>query len=155
MNDDYNEKSVYNVAAKTIGVRVQKALDPEVAALLDDSDLSHFGSDVEDLELEEDFMIKANLHDGAVNVELDDNLSLPEKSNLDKVGRNDTAGHVQRNEAKFATFEEKPRARRLLDEQFDLVSSLFSFFTCTNTRGYYFPSLITTYKRAITANKAS
>ncbi|XP_016490939.2 uncharacterized protein LOC107810650 [Nicotiana tabacum] len=121
VNDDYNEKSVYNVAAKTIGVRVQKALDPEVAALLDDSDLSHFGSDVEDLELEEDFMIKANLHDGAVNVELDDNLSLPEKSNLDKVGRNDTSGHVQRNEAKFATFEEKPRARRLLDEQFDLL----------------------------------
>ncbi|KAM3304591.1 protein LTV1 [Capsicum chacoense] len=121
VNDDSYEKYVYNVAAKTVGVRVQKAVDPEVAALLDDSDLSRFGSDDEDLELEEDFVIKANVPDGAVNVELDNNLSLPEKLNVDKVGSSDTTGHVQRNEAKFATFEEKPRARRLLDEQFDLL----------------------------------
>lgn len=127
MDDDSNEKYVYNVAAKTVGVRVQKAVDPEVAALLDDSDLSCFGSDVEDLELEEDFVITANLPDGAVNVEFDKNLSLPERSDIDKVESNDTAGHVQRNEAKFATIEEKPRARRPLDEQFDMVSSLFPY----------------------------
>ncbi|KAK4723019.1 hypothetical protein R3W88_013252 [Solanum pinnatisectum] len=121
VDDDSNEKYVYNVAAKTVGVRVQKAVDPEVAALLDDSDLSHFGSDVEDLELEEDFVITANLPDGADHVELDKNLSLLERSDVDKVGSNDTAGHVQRNEAKFATIEEKPRPRRPLDEQFDML----------------------------------
>ncbi|KAK4351916.1 hypothetical protein RND71_027434 [Anisodus tanguticus] len=121
VNDDSNEKYVYNVAAKTVGVRVQKAVDPEVAALLDDSDLSRFGSDVEDLELEEDFVIKANLPDGTVNLELDKNISLPDKLDTDKVGSNDTAGNVQRNEAKFASFEEQSRARRPLDEQFDLL----------------------------------
>ncbi|CAN4093935.1 unnamed protein product [Withania somnifera] len=121
VKDDSNEKYVYNVAAKTRGVRVQKAVDPEVAALLDDSDLSRFGSDDEDFELEEDFVIKANLADGAIDVELDKNLSFLEKSEVDKVGSNDTAAHVQRNEAKFATSKEKPRARRLLDEQFDLL----------------------------------
>ncbi|PHU21124.1 hypothetical protein BC332_12275 [Capsicum chinense] len=125
VNDDSYEKYVYNVAAKTVGVRVQKAVDPEVAALLDDSDLSRFGSDDEDLELEEDFVIKANLPDGAVNVELDKNLSLPDKSDVDNVGSSDTAGNVQRNEAKFATFEEKPRACRLLDEQFDLYDERY------------------------------
>ncbi|KAM3304593.1 hypothetical protein P3S67_011459 [Capsicum chacoense] len=125
VNDDSYEKYVYNVAAKTVGVRVQKAVDPEVAALLDDSDLSRFGSDDEDLELEEDFVIKANLPDGAVNVELDKNLSLPDKSDVDNVGSSDTAGNVQRNEAKFASFEEKPRACRLLDEQFDLYNERY------------------------------
>ncbi|PHT84886.1 hypothetical protein T459_13329 [Capsicum annuum] len=125
VNDDSYEKYVYNVAAKTVGVRVQKAVDPEVAALLDDSDLSRFGSDDEDLELEEDFVIKANLPDGAVNVELDKNLSLPDKSDVDNVGSSDTAGNVQRNEAKFASFEEKPRACRLLDEQFDLYDERY------------------------------
>lgn len=128
MDDDSNEKYVYNVAAKTVGVRVQKAVDPEVAALLDDSDLSRFGSDDEDLELEEDFVITANLPDGADNVELDKNLRLIERSDVDKVGSNDTAGPVQRNEAKFATIEEKPRARRPLDEQFDMVSCLFLLY---------------------------
>ncbi|KAL3372192.1 hypothetical protein AABB24_008638 [Solanum stoloniferum] len=121
VDDDSNEKYVYNVAAKTVGVRVQKAVDPEVAALLDDSDLSRFGSDEEDLELEEDFVITANLPDEADTVELDKNLSLLERSDVDKLGSNDTAGHVQRNEAKFATIEEKPRARRPLDEQFDML----------------------------------
>ncbi|MCE3214751.1 hypothetical protein HAX54_053222 [Datura stramonium] len=121
VNDDSNGQYVYNVAAKTVGVRVQKAVDPEIAALLDDSDLSRFGSDVEDLELEEDFVIKANLPDGPVNVELGKNLGMLERLDVDKVGSDDTAGHMQRNEAKFATIEEKPRARRLLDEQFDLL----------------------------------
>ncbi|KAF4389729.1 hypothetical protein F8388_009862, partial [Cannabis sativa] len=51
---DPNEEFVYSVASKTVGIKVKKAVDPEVAALLDDdSDASRFGSDVEDLE--EDF----------------------------------------------------------------------------------------------------
>ncbi|CAJ1942169.1 unnamed protein product [Sphenostylis stenocarpa] len=53
------ENSLYTVASKTTSVRVQKAVDPEVAALLDDSDVSRLGSDVEDLE--EDFVVQANL----------------------------------------------------------------------------------------------
>ncbi|MCD7459090.1 hypothetical protein HAX54_040052 [Datura stramonium] len=93
VNDDSNGQYVYNVAAKTVG----------------------------DLELEEDFVIKANLPDGPVNVELGKNLGMLERLDVDKVGSDDTAGHMQRNEAKFATIEEKPRARRLLDEQFDLL----------------------------------
>ncbi|KAI3711368.1 hypothetical protein L2E82_41395 [Cichorium intybus] len=61
-NDDNSYKnSSYGVAVKTVPVRIQKAIDPEVAALLDDSDVSRFGSDVEDLE--EDFVFNANLPD--------------------------------------------------------------------------------------------
>ncbi|KAJ4960935.1 hypothetical protein NE237_020845 [Protea cynaroides] len=57
---DVNEDSMYTVAAKTLGLRIQKAVDPEVTALLDDGDLSWFGLlDVEDLE--EDFVDRANL----------------------------------------------------------------------------------------------
>ncbi|KAF5198272.1 Low temperature viability protein, partial [Thalictrum thalictroides] len=56
IGDDLKANSIYTVAAKTFGVKVQKAVDPEVAALLDDDDdLSRFGSDVEDLE--EDFVV--------------------------------------------------------------------------------------------------
>ena len=40
-------------------MRIQKAVDSEVAALLDDSDLSQLGSDIEDLE--EDFVVQVNL----------------------------------------------------------------------------------------------
>ncbi|KAF5196839.1 Low temperature viability protein, partial [Thalictrum thalictroides] len=60
IGDDLKANSIYTVAAKTFGVKVQKAIDPEVAALLDDDDdLSRFGSNVEDLE--EDFVVQANL----------------------------------------------------------------------------------------------
>ncbi|KMZ66547.1 hypothetical protein ZOSMA_295G00020 [Zostera marina] len=38
----------------------QRAIDEEVAKLLEDEDLSLFGSDNEDLE--EDFVVKANLY---------------------------------------------------------------------------------------------
>ncbi|KAL6125627.1 hypothetical protein ACLB2K_073683 [Fragaria x ananassa] len=62
-NEAPDEKAIYTVASKTVNVRVQRAVDPEVSALLDDSDTaSRFGSDDEDLE--EDFVIKANLPDG-------------------------------------------------------------------------------------------
>ncbi|GAY60927.1 hypothetical protein CUMW_205850, partial [Citrus unshiu] len=52
--NEASEKSIYSVASKTVNVKVQRAVDPEVAALLDDSYLSPLGSDVEDLE--EDFL---------------------------------------------------------------------------------------------------
>ena len=56
-----DDKLMYSVASKTVNVKVKKAIDPEVAALLEDSDGSQFGSDVEDLE--EDFVVRANLAD--------------------------------------------------------------------------------------------
>nr|KYP61616.1 Protein LTV1 isogeny [Cajanus cajan] len=87
------ENSLYSVASKTTSVRIQKAVDPEVAALLDDSDVSRLGSDVEDLE--EDFVVRANLDE-------DDEEKDHGVPGVDCVG-------------------EKPRVRRLLDEQFDLL----------------------------------
>ncbi|KAJ0262135.1 F-box domain-containing protein [Hirschfeldia incana] len=57
---DDDDKLRYRVASKTVNViKVKKAIDPEVAALLEGSDGSEFGSDVEDLE--EDFVVQANL----------------------------------------------------------------------------------------------
>ncbi|KAL1195017.1 hypothetical protein V5N11_031109 [Cardamine amara subsp. amara] len=58
VNEEANDKSMYSVASKTVNVKVQKAIDPEVVALLENSDGSEFGSDVEDLE--EDFVVQAN-----------------------------------------------------------------------------------------------
>ncbi|KAI8002120.1 hypothetical protein LOK49_LG08G00366 [Camellia lanceoleosa] len=84
VKDDSNEKSIYNVASRTVGVRIQKAVDPEVVALLDDSDLSPFGSDDEDLE--EDFVVKANLLDEAEDVEFDKKLNLVENSAVNRKG---------------------------------------------------------------------
>ena len=70
-NEAPDEKAIYTVASKTVNVRVQRAVDPEVSALLDDSDAaSRFGSDDEDLE--EDFVIKANLPDGDEEEEEED-----------------------------------------------------------------------------------
>ncbi|KAF5943217.1 hypothetical protein HYC85_020859 [Camellia sinensis] len=82
VKDDSNEKSIYNVASRTVGVRIQKVVDPEVVALLDDSDLSRFGSDDEDLE--EDFVVKANLLDEAEDVEFDKKLNLVENSAVNR-----------------------------------------------------------------------
>eukprot|EP01018_Ginkgo_biloba_P011754 Gb_13741 [translate_table: standard] len=54
-----NFNAFNDVSASTFHVRrLQKAVDPEVAANLEKSDGSEFGSDVEDLE--EDFVIQAN-----------------------------------------------------------------------------------------------
>lgn len=111
---------------KLTNVRVQKAVDPEVAALLDDSDVSRFGSDVEDLE--EGFIVQANLCE-----DKEDDEEKAHKSN----GNNK---HVLQVPA-YATLAgdcgpldgssngvtdvhcvvEKPRVRRLIDEQFDLL----------------------------------
>ncbi|PWA55281.1 hypothetical protein CTI12_AA428980 [Artemisia annua] len=119
--ESYKNK-IYGVAVKTVPVRIQKAIDPEVAALLDDSDNSRFGSDVEDLE--EDFVLNANLPDESEDLELNKMPTLAEYSN------------VNNNEEEYNTFYsqdnineggnrnlvgEKPRERRPLDEQFDLL----------------------------------
>lgn len=129
-NDDSYEKSIYSVASKTVGVKIQKVLDPEVAALLDDSDLSRFGSDAEDLE--EDFVVNANLPEEQEDLELDKRLSLVEvnkeesnKSNISCPQDNivDFIDEVRSNipNARMGLVGEKPRVRRPLDEQFDLL----------------------------------
>lgn len=59
--NDEPDDSIYKVTSHSANVRIQKVFDPEVAALLDDCDLSRFGSDAEDLE--EDFVVQANCPD--------------------------------------------------------------------------------------------
>ncbi|KAL1290944.1 hypothetical protein HN51_059490 [Arachis hypogaea] len=129
--------SIYSVASKTTTVRVQKVVDPEVAALLDDSDLSRFGSDVEDLE--EDFVVRANLHEDGDNVE--EKAHICDGKNFEESmtnGNQNNAHELQVSSHTRVTYnlgslggvangatgvgcaDEKERARRLLDEQFDL-----------------------------------
>lgn len=129
---DPEENSLYTVASKTASVRVQKAVDPEVAALLDyDSDLSRLGSDVEDLE--EDFVVQANLCEDEEEKDCVSNgMNFAVES---AINDNQNNGQVQQVSAHSRVADdsgtldgvtdggEKPRARRLLDEQFDLVSS--------------------------------
>lgn len=141
--DDANEKYMYSVAAETVGVRIQRAVDPEIAALLVDNDASRFGSDVEDLE--EDFVIQANFQGDNENVSTDKGSSLCQKfeskevicedhtfrqlRNVSGLSSQDGVGsHVT--EAKDDSFTEKPRVRRLLDEQFDLVSPFSCRYGC-------------------------
>ncbi|CAH9077787.1 unnamed protein product [Cuscuta europaea] len=103
-NDNSNER-IYSVAAKTVGVRIQKAVDPEVAALLEDSDFSQFGSDVEDLD--EDFVIKANLPEFPFDEQkVEKNLKLVKAT--DSTEKDDS-------------FKEMPRVRRAIDDQFDML----------------------------------
>ncbi|XP_061972916.1 uncharacterized protein LOC133695114 [Populus nigra] len=132
-SEDRDDKSIYHVASKSVGVRVQKAVDPEVAALLDDSDLSRFGSDVEDLE--EDFVVRANLPEGEDDLDAGD---LVEGSKVINEGINEYVNYGRENvvdrsgveKAINASVEvrgdfgnEKQRVRRPLDEQFDLLES--------------------------------
>jgi protein LTV1 len=122
-------------------VRVQKAVDPDVAALLDDSDLSRFGSDVEDLE--EDFVLQANIpEEEEEDVEVDNRLNRVEefgvtKKEMDNSDRQQNLdGLVFQNGIGIGNHlvggdecvGEKLRVRRLLDEQFDLVSLFSCFF---------------------------
>ncbi|XP_057437090.1 uncharacterized protein LOC130729372 isoform X2 [Lotus japonicus] len=102
------ENTIYTVAAKTTSIRVQKAIDPEVAALLDDTDLSRFGSDED---LEEDFVVQANLGEDE-NDEDKELICNDDCGSLDGV-TNGVAGEDRAGD--------KPRARRLLDDQFDLL----------------------------------
>ncbi|CAA3033758.1 Hypothetical predicted protein [Olea europaea subsp. europaea] len=121
VNEDSNENSLYNVASRTVGARLQKVVDPEVAAMLDESDSSNFGSDVEDLE--EDFIMRANFAEGPLDIQLDKRLSLEGESKVGHKGSDDLdAPGGPANEANLSGLDgEKPRARRLLDEQFDLL----------------------------------
>ncbi|KAL4650111.1 hypothetical protein ACB092_01G063000 [Castanea dentata] len=130
---DSNEKSIFSVASKTVGVRLQKAVDPEVAALLDDSDLSRFASDDEDLE--EDFVVQANLAEEEEEEEEDSRLNIVEEKPENVVDKAGTWGQqevvdslVFQNGVGHQLVKEgdeivgdKPRAPRLLDEQFDLL----------------------------------
>lgn len=128
-DDDSYQKSIYGVAVKTVPVRIQKAIDPEVAALLEDSDSSRFGSDVEDLE--EDFVFNANLADESEDVELDNKFTSAEESNVkNKEEEYDTyvdgsSGMEDVKNVNLVGSETlvggKPRERRPLDEQFDLL----------------------------------
>lgn len=87
-----DDKLMYSVASKTVNVKVKKAIDPDVAALLEDSDGSEFGSDVEDLE--EDFVVQAQEgEDGSEVVEFADERPVVVESN--------------------------PRVMRQIDEMFD------------------------------------
>uniref|UniRef100_A0A7N2KSK3 Uncharacterized protein n=1 Tax=Quercus lobata TaxID=97700 RepID=A0A7N2KSK3_QUELO len=133
---DSNEKSIFSVASKTVGVRLQKAVDPDVAALLDDSDLSRFASDDEDLE--EDFVVQANLAEEEEEEEVDNRLNIVEeieekpKNEVDKAGalgqqevvdslvfQNGVGNQLVKEGDEIVG--DKPRAPRLLDEQFDLM----------------------------------
>ncbi|XP_062211385.1 uncharacterized protein LOC133912584 [Phragmites australis] len=107
--DDLDEgRTMCKVAAKTAPVRrVERAVDPDVARLLDESDVSHGGSENEGLE--EDFVIMANQAEG------DEEVAEEEKEE-----GNGVFSDVEEEE-EFED-EPKPRVRRLLDEQFDLLA---------------------------------
>uniref|UniRef100_A0A1J3ECD0 Protein LTV1-like protein n=1 Tax=Noccaea caerulescens TaxID=107243 RepID=A0A1J3ECD0_NOCCA len=110
LNEEANEnKSLFSVASRTVNVKVQKVIDlePEVAALLEKSDESEFGSDVEDLE--EDFVIQATLTEQGETSGVSDinELEFPKRP----------VGGRDRGSAK--PVDEKPRVPREIDEQFD------------------------------------
>lgn len=136
MNEEYNDKSIYRVASRTKNVNTQKGVDPDVAALLDDSDLSRFGSDVEDFE--EDFVVQANLAEDEeaqicnVTNSTDecvvdrDTVEVLHASTSHRVSNNlEPQDGATEGVSEVNCVNEKPRVRRLLDEQFDLVSSHF------------------------------
>ncbi|TXG51806.1 hypothetical protein EZV62_024330 [Acer yangbiense] len=138
-NDDAHERSIYSVALKSVGVKVQRAVDLEVAALLDDGDLSRFGSDVEDLE--EDFIVQANCPEEGVDLDADEQFDLVQEDEVTHEvvdnefvsfgDRGNVIGEIKQQveEAGNGSVSDKPRARRPLDDQFDLVR-LFSFSYC-------------------------
>lgn len=128
VNGIHDDGSIYNVASSSVNVRVQKVFDPEVAALLDDSDRSRFGSDVEDLD--EDFVVLANCPDPGEDV-VDRKLNLLQISEAAKgvVDLSYACGHQERlmtdDYKSTEYYSEKPRVRRLIDEQFDLVTTSY------------------------------
>ncbi|XP_038898842.1 protein LTV1 homolog [Benincasa hispida] len=122
--------NIYKVASKTVGVRVQNVVDPEIAALLDDDDLSRFGSDVEDLE--EDFVVQANLCEEGEDDTTDNKFTVVEdvertagshlvdnKSFGDNIFEDADMDHLE--EVSENSDVDKPRTRRLLDDQFDTL----------------------------------
>ncbi|CAI9116860.1 OLC1v1018130C1 [Oldenlandia corymbosa var. corymbosa] len=131
VKDDSDETSMYAVASKTLNAKVEKVVDDDIAALLDDSD---FGSDVEDLE--EDFVVKANLPEAAVDLELDKKLKLLEQPKKKSVEMNAVAVSGK-SESLVESRDEKPRARRPLDEQFDLLELQEYGTESEEENGYY------------------
>ncbi|KAK9270753.1 hypothetical protein L1049_026336 [Liquidambar formosana] len=134
VNENPNEKSIYSVASKSVGVRLQKAIDPEVSALLDDDNLSRFDSDVEDLE--EDFIVQANLPEEGESVVTHKELNVEGSEGTPKELNQSVSRGRQENVAEFVGadgvgnhkletgdyyVDEKLRVRRPLDEQFDLL----------------------------------
>ncbi|XP_068641531.1 uncharacterized protein [Aristolochia californica] len=123
--DDVNYNSIYSVAERTVGVRVQKAVDPDVAALLDETD-SRFNSDGD--EFEEDFVVQANLLEEAAEehsqVRNSKVIETKEKHGGEEGSCLSNSCSIQEVDL-IAGDElgiEKPRVRRLLDEQFDLLT---------------------------------
>lgn len=125
---------MYAVASSTRSVKVQKVVDPDVLRLLDDSDLSRFGSDDEDFE--EDFVVKANLpeeeEDQVKHAEEESEEEVKAGAEEDDVLVADGGLDLQEREVDGTVTvegnvndnfisDEKPRVRRFLDEQFDLV----------------------------------
>ncbi|CAN6300759.1 unnamed protein product [Urochloa humidicola] len=103
-------RTMCKVAAKTAPVRrIEKAVDPDVARLLDESDVS--GS--EDEGLEEDFVILANRAEGE---------DLDEEEEDEEVEYGNGVFSDVEEEFDFEEDDPKPRVRRLLDEQFDLLA---------------------------------
>ncbi|KAG0470948.1 hypothetical protein HPP92_015494 [Vanilla planifolia] len=120
ISGDESNDSLYTVASKTVNVKVRKVIDPDVARLLDDSDLSRFDSDAEDLE--EDFVLKANLPEES-EAEAEE-LQLA-TSKIDREKGEEGLTRCELEEASIAEDEfdcsSKPRVCRLLDEQFDML----------------------------------
>ncbi|GFP95176.1 hypothetical protein PHJA_001662000 [Phtheirospermum japonicum] len=115
------KKALYGVASKTVGVRLQKVVDPEVAALLDDDASLKYESDVDDLE--EDFVVKANFLDGREAEENDEKLTFAADSRVDHVQSSDSSvfGETEKRVSVSGLESEKPRVRRTLDEHFDML----------------------------------
>ncbi|KAF3326077.1 protein LTV1 [Carex littledalei] len=105
-------ESIYNVASKSAPVRVQKVVDPDVTRLLDDSDLSRFGSDVEDLE--EDFVLVANQPEGEEEENEDVHVK---KVSSDVEIRYESASDDDVDDGPEDSAQQ--RVRRPLDEEFD------------------------------------
>ncbi|KAL8514734.1 hypothetical protein ACS0TY_013714 [Phlomoides rotata] len=119
--NDASEKFIYGVASKTVSVRLQRVADPEIAALLDDDDSSKFGSDIEDLE--EDFVVRANLLEETVGEEIDEKLSSAVDSSVDHLQSRDSSvpSGTDKGACMPCLGDKKPRVLRPLDEQFDLL----------------------------------
>ncbi|KAJ8442596.1 hypothetical protein Cgig2_026538 [Carnegiea gigantea] len=124
--EDTSPKTLYNVAERTVNVQVQKAVDPDIAKLLDDNE-SDFGSDVEDLE--EDFVVLANLPEEGADGDSEKNLtsvSKPQEEVLNEFHSASSYGlHTKVASASTAEVDlsanEEPRVNCLLDQQFDLL----------------------------------
>ncbi|KAJ3683909.1 hypothetical protein LUZ60_014136 [Juncus effusus] len=112
------DSTIYNVASKAAPVRVQKAVDPDVVRLLDDdSDLSRFGSDVEDLE--EDFVVTANQPEGDCE---EGEVKEGRENEVDEIERENKGEKRVKMENHDVDDGPEERVRRMLDDEFDLLA---------------------------------